>query len=128
MEIPRKNWLEWSVFVLGLLSIGAVVGYLANDAFDAPRTGAQVVVRLGEPEQREAQSYVPITLTNLGGQAAAGVMVEVLMERGGVVVDRAQFAVDLLPRQSTRSGWAVFDSAPTAGVRARTGGVAFREP
>lgn len=128
MKIPRKNWLEWSVFAVGLLCIGLVVGYLVRDAASEAGTPAQVVVRLGDAEQRGGRRYVPVTLVNSGGDAAAGVEVEVVLERGDRIVERARLLFDLVPREATREGWVAFDSAAAPGERIRTGGVAFGEP
>ena len=70
MRLPSKNWLEWSVFAIGLVCIGAVVGYLANDALRSSRSDASVVVRLGAAEDRGGRRYVPVTLVNSGGSHA----------------------------------------------------------
>lgn len=128
MKIPDKNWLEWSVFAVGLLCIGLVVGYLVRDAASEAGTPAQVVVRLGEAEERGGRRYVPVTLVNSGGDAAAGVEVEVVLERGDRIVERARLLFDLVPRDASREGWVAFDSAAAPGERIRTGGVAFGEP
>ena len=125
MRVPSKNWLEWSVFAIGLLCIGAVVAYLAFDAMRPSRSPAEVIVRLGPVETRAGRGYVPVTVVNSGGDAASGIVVELLLDRGDRVVDRAQFVVDLLPRDATREGWASFDSAAGTGDRIRIGGIAF---
>jgi uncharacterized protein (TIGR02588 family) len=128
MRLPEKNWLEWVVFAIGVLCIGAVISLLARDALRSPGAEASVVVRFGEMERRAGHQYVPITVVNSGGQAATGVQVEVLLDRDGQVVDRARFVVDLIPRNARREGWVAFDSAAAPGVRVRTGGVAFEAP
>lgn len=128
MKLPAKNWLEWSVFAVGLLCIGLVIGYLVREAVSQSGTPAHIVVRLGEAEQRGGRRYVPVTLVNSGGDAAEGVQVEVVLERGDRIVERARLLFDLVPRDASREGWVVFDSAATPGERIRTGGVAFGEP
>ena len=128
MRVPRKNWLEWTVFAIGLLCIGAVVAYLANDALRSSHSAASVIVRLGAMEARDGRRYVPVTLVNSGGEAAAGVQVEVFLERGTRVVESARFVVDLLPPDARREGWVAFDSAAAAGDRVRAGAVAFGTP
>lgn len=128
MRVPSKNWLEWSVFVVGLLCVGAVVGYLVKEATREPGPAAHIVVRLGAAEERGGRRYVPVTLVNSGEDAVAGVHVEVLLERGRQVVERARLLVDLVPRHASREGWVAFDSAGAPGERIRTGGVAFGKP
>ena len=127
MRIPEKNWLEWTVFVVGLVCIGVVVAFLARGALRSDSDAADVIVRLGRTEQRDGRRYVPVTLVNSGGKAAEAVRVEVVLERGGSVVERAALLVDLLPRNATRDGWVAFDSIGAPGDRIRAGGVAFRE-
>ncbi len=128
MRVPSKNWLEWTVFAVGLVCIGAVIAHLATDTLRSSRADASVIVRLGPTEARDGRRYVPVTLVNSGGKAAAGIDVEVLLERGTQVVERARFVVDLLPPEGTREGWVAFDSAGAAGDRIRTGAVAFGTP
>ena len=128
MRIPQKNWLEWMVFAIGLILIGSVVTYLGKDALRSSQPDAHVVVRLGATEARGGHRYVPITLVNSGGRAAAGVHVEVLLERGNDVVERARFVVDLIPRGASREGWVAFDSPAAPGDRIRAGSVAFEAP
>ena len=128
MRIPDKNWLEWMVFAIGVLCIGVVVTFLGKDALVSSRAKAHIVVRLGQSEERAGHRYVPVTLVNSGGEAAAGVQVEVLLERGTEVIERARFVVDLIPRDATREGWVAFDSVAAPGDRIRAGGVAFGTP
>ncbi len=128
MRVPEKNWLEWAVFALGILCIGAVVAFLAKDALQSAHAPAHVVVRLGQTEERAGQRHVPVTLLNSGGEAAAGVQVEVLLERDSEIVERARFVMDLIPRGATREGWVAFESPVAPGDRIRTGGVAFGGP
>ena len=128
MRVPVKNWLEWTVFVIGLFCIGAVVAYLAADALRSAHGGAEVIVRLGEPERRDGRRYVPVTVVNSGGTAADAVQVEVVLERGERLVERAVLLVDLIPRNASREGWVAFDSAAVPGDRIRAGGVAFGQP
>jgi uncharacterized protein (TIGR02588 family) len=111
MKLPQKNWLEWSVFAVGLLLVAGVIGYLVYDAATLGDAPPSMVVRLGAPEQRSNMYAIPVAVTNQGDQTAEGVVVEVLLERGEEQ-EQAQFEIAFVPRRSTRTGWVVFRTDP----------------
>ncbi|HEX5708519.1 MAG TPA: hypothetical protein VFX96_14545 [Pyrinomonadaceae bacterium] len=107
----EKNWLEWTVFGLGLLLVTGTLGFLV---YDGARLGGEppsIEVKLGTPERRAHNYVVPVTVTNHGDETAEGVVVEVSME--GVEGERGEFVVAFLPRRSTREGWVAFRTDPT---------------
>lgn len=129
MALPRKNWLEWTVFAGGLALLVAVVGFLVVEAVAAEGRPATLSVELGEATRRAvepAQVVVPVTVRNDGDRAAEGVLVEV--ERGtGEAALRGQVEIDDVPRMSSRTAVVTFPPGPGAGeLRARI--VGYSEP
>jgi uncharacterized protein (TIGR02588 family) len=111
MNLPQKNWLEWSVFAVGLLLVASVVAYLAYDAATLGDSPPRMQVQLGAPEQRDGAYAVPVSVTNHGDQTAEGVLVEVVLERGQEQ-EQTQFEIAFVPRGSTRRGWVMFQTDP----------------
>lgn len=114
-----KNWLEWTVFGVGLALIICVAAYLVYDGMRAEESAPLIEIRLGEPEQRGAEYVVPVVVSNRGNLTAEGVQVEVTLEgaggaggAGGAETERGEFTIAFLPRRATRSGWVAFRTDP----------------
>ena len=110
----EKNWLEWSVFGVGLVLVVGTLGFLFYDGVRARDAEPDVRIRLGTPEQRGGQFVVPVVVTNEGGATAEGVQVEVILEQNGEERERGEFGVAFLPRRSTREGFVSFRTDPHA--------------
>ena len=110
----RKNWLEWTVFGLGLALVTGTLGFLIYDGTTARGRPPSIEVRLGEPHPTDHNFIVPVTLFNHGDETAEGVTVEVTLEAQGEP-ERAEFSVAFLPRRATREGWVAFRTDPRTG-------------
>src|SRR3954471_25029420 len=109
MNIPQKNWLEWTVFIIGLALVSSVFGYLVYDAItlgDAPPT---IAIQIGQPEQQGQHIAVSVAVTNRGDRPAEDVLVEVSYE-GEQEPQQSQFQIAFLPRSATSEGWVSFQT------------------
>jgi uncharacterized protein (TIGR02588 family) len=127
MKLPEKNWLEWSVFAVGLLLVVGVIVYLAYDAVTLGDRPPSIEVQLGEPEQRANAYAIPVSVTNLGDQTAEGVLIEVVLERG-TDREQAQFEIAFVPRYSTRQGWVMFQTDPRSADQVASYVLGFESP
>lgn len=111
MTMPRKNWLEWTVFGVGLTLLLAVVGFLLVETFVVAGHPAALSVELAAPRAPEgvepAHVVVPVTVRNAGARAAEAVVVEVERVRGDAV-ERGQVEFTDVPRLSSRTGLVTF--------------------
>ncbi len=115
----EKNWLEWVVFGVGLLLVCGVLGFLAYDGATTGGAPAEFRIETGRPERRGDGFHVPLRLTNVGGETAEGVHVEVVLEAAGRA-ERGEFVVAFLPRGGTREASVTFHTDPAGGsLRAR---------
>lgn len=121
MSKLQKNWLEWSVFVVGLALVLSVLGYLAYVGATMGDDPPSIEVRLGTPEQRTHNFIVPVTVTNHGDETAEGITIEVSLENaggdsgsggGGGEPVRGELSIAFLPRRATREGWVTFQQDP----------------
>lgn len=120
MKKIRKNWLEWSVFAVGLILVFCTLGYLTYAGASMGHEPPSLEVRLGEPEKRESNFIVPVTVINHGDETAAGVRIEVVMESGGDEKARGELDLPFLPRHAIREGWVTFEQDPrSAQLKAR---------
>lgn len=114
----QKNWLEWSVFVIGLVLVLGTVGFLGWDAATSKGAPPDLVATLGTPRRvassRGDQYVVPVKIVNRGEQTAEGVQIEVTLKSPGAETETAGFDVPFLPRQSSREGEVVFPTDPSS--------------
>lgn len=133
MNIPRKNWLEWSVFTAGLLLLLCTTGYLGYEALVHGRESAVLSVTLGEPWSPDTDppsTVVPVIVRNDGGHTAVDVTVEVVLANDANAsepAERRQLVFAFVPRHSSRSGALIFHQPPPReALRARVLG--YLEP
>ena len=120
MKKMQKNWLEWIVFVVGLILVSYTLGYLIYAGASMGREPPSIEVRLGKPEQRQFNFVVPVKVINHGDETAEGVRVEVVMETGGEEKARGELDLTFLPGHATREGWVTFEQDPrTSQLKAR---------
>ena len=121
-----KNALEWTVFAVSCLLVLATISILIVDTTKAGKAPAKITVQQGQPYQENGSLWIPVAVTNTGGQAAVNVEIEALRpsESGET---KANFTVDHLPRGATRGGHVSFPgSNPIPGVNIRVSG--FQDP
>jgi uncharacterized protein (TIGR02588 family) len=110
----EKNWLEWTMFAIGLALILGALGYLGHDALTMRDEPPHLVIELGAPAPRRHAFLVPVAVTNHGDATAEDVRIEVVLEAGGVR-ERGEIDMAFLPRAATRRGWVTFHRDPGAG-------------
>lgn len=111
----KKNVVEWSVFAVSLILIGATVAILVVEAVRGSNEPTDVRVQLGTPIQRAEGWAVPVTIRNEGDETGENVHVEVALQRDNRDVEVAEVTVAFLPRKSAREAWALFRENPASG-------------
>ena len=102
----KKNALEWIVFAFGVVAILVVVLGLVRDA-QAPKGPPDLRVEIGKTRLVGDLWIVPVTVRNLGGEAAQGVAI-----RAEAGEQTAEFDLEYVPRESERRGDLFFREAP----------------
>ncbi len=115
MRTPQKNALEWLVFAVSLVLVFGTLGYLIFSAATYKKSPPVLLITLGKVQPAAAQFRVPITISNDGGQTAAGVQIEVTLNEGQPDEEKANFTSTYLPRHSQRDGAVLFKSDPRKG-------------
>ena len=114
MKKTKKNWFEWVVFGLGLILVSVTLSYLLYAGATMGHEAPSIEVRLGTPERGQFNFLVPVEVINHGDETAEGVRIEVVIENGGALKERAELEVAFLPRHATREGWVTFNQDPGA--------------
>jgi len=115
MSKLQKNWVEWTVFAVGLVLVASALSYLVYDGATMGSDPPSLEVRLGTPEQRAYNFIVPVTVTNHGDETAEGITIEVSLENaGGGEPVRGELTIGFLPRRAVREGFVTFDQDPRA--------------
>ena len=124
----RKNWLEWSVFIVSAAILVFVFGFLIYDAAIRGGDPAEIVVELGVPESHDGYFALPLTVRNLGGESVEDVQLSFSLIRGQESVETASVTMPVLPRESSRNAWAVFTTDPATASEIQTQIVSYRAP
>lgn len=127
MAKPEKNWLEWTVFAVGLVLVLGTLGFLVRESLGAAGGTPEVVARLGPPKASAGGYMVPVEVANLGKGTAEDVKVTVVLEPPEGEPEEAELDIAFLPRDSRRNGWVTFRSDPSRGTL-RLGPMAFEVP
>jgi uncharacterized protein (TIGR02588 family) len=128
MSLPRKNWLEWTVFAIGVLLVLTTIGLLVWDSARTAGGPADVTVDVGAARAGAQRHFIPVTVRNQGDGAAEGVQVEVVLEREGAELERATLVIPFLPRGAQRNGWVSFGVAPLETDRVTVRALGFERP
>lgn len=108
----RKNWFEWLVFVVGLLLMLNIIGYLIYQAYTRkPASPDLVAENFPDPGEHAPYRY-RIVLHNKGGETAEQVKLKVETQTGGEAVESADIDFPFAPQESKREGWVNFDKDP----------------
>ena len=110
-----KNWLEWTVFGVGLALIALVIGFLIFESATIGDALPDIQLVTGTPEARSGYFAVPLEVTNKGDQTAEGVHIEVVLRSGGKE-ERADLEIAFLPRRGAREAWVTFKTDPRQGI------------
>jgi uncharacterized protein (TIGR02588 family) len=116
----RKNWLEWTVFGLGVVLIVATVGYLGLQTARPAPTGPMLSVTFGSPEPGAVGYAVPVEIRNASAGAAEDVTIETVldMHQGGLAAETARITVGYIPGYGRRTARLEFRRDPREGTLA----------
>lgn len=124
----KKNWLEWTVFAVGLGLVLAVLGYLVYKTVTHTSGPPELYVEyFPEPGRYEPNRY-HVILHNKGYETAESITVELSLYKNGQEPEKAQLDFDYCPRESTREGWVSFSSPPGRSDTIRTRIMAYERP
>ena len=97
MPRPTKNWLEWSVFAVGLVLVVGTLGFLVRESLVAIGRPPEVITRLGPPKAAAGGYMVPVEVANLGKGTAEDVQVPIVLELPDGEREEAALDIAFLP-------------------------------
>lgn len=115
----KRNWLELTILIMGIILVSMTMVILAHDMITARETPPDIVVSLGKVDRGTQYYALHVSAKNNGTQTAQDVTIEVSVGKGdGREASRLEFPY--LPGRSTVNGWVTFGRDPSKG------GVEFR--
>ncbi len=124
----KKNWLEWTVFAVGLGLTLVILGYLVYKTVTHNSGPPELYVEYyAEPGRYEPHRY-HVVLHNEGNETAESVTVEISLEKNGETLETAELGVDYCPRESIREGWVSFTTNPAEADTVRARVVSYAKP
>jgi len=123
-----KNWLEWAVFAVGALLVGAVLAFLIYDGATLGDAPPDVEARTGDVRPSAHGFVVPVTIKNHGDLTAEGVTVEVTVKNADGMEEKGEFQVAFLPRRSVREGYVTFHADPRGGAQVEARVLGYEKP
>jgi uncharacterized protein (TIGR02588 family) len=116
-ERSGRSVAEWTTLVIGAVLILALVGlvtYLYVSGDNRPPVVEATPLAL-EIRREEGAYYVPIEVTNQGGETAQDVLIQAELSTGEGAPEVTEFTVDFLAGGESAEGTVVFSTDPSAG-------------
>jgi uncharacterized protein (TIGR02588 family) len=111
----QKNWLEWSVFTVGLVFVLGIVAYLVYDSLTSSGLEPAITVEVGKIRRTAGGWAVRVEAENSGGVTAEDLRIAVVLEANGREQERVELDLPFVPRHSRRGGWVEFRHDPSVG-------------
>lgn len=124
----EKNLLEWTVFTVSLLFVLSILGYLGYKTFTHRTTPPEIELTF-KPSPSEATPYrYHVEVENTGGSTAEEVKIELVLEKGEEMIEKAELIISFVPQQSKREGWLNFSKNPKMADTVFSRVVSFKKP
>lgn len=107
----KRNWLEHTMLVFGVVLTLIVFGVLSYDFFMGQNSPADIVLSVDRIEPRENHYAVHVVATNRGSESAQDLIIEIKLVMDAVV-ERAELRFPYLPGGSEVKGWTTFTKNP----------------
>lgn len=114
--------LEWIVAALGAVIVAAALTFLIYEGAAGDRSAPDIKVEIKDIAAVRNGYRVRFAAMNQGGEAAANIVIEGELAKGGTSVETSESSIDYLPSHSERSGGLFFNRDPRSfdlQVRAR---------
>lgn len=108
-DIPRWSWIAAGV---GLALVLGSAGFMFYQGFTGDSSPPDLVIETGKVIPRGDRYLVPITVTNRGESAAAGLVLEGVLKAGGETIETSGITIDYVPSSSERKAGLFFSMDP----------------
>lgn len=119
---------EWVIGGISAVLILMLVFYLGYHATTTQGRAPDFVATVGKLGKAGELFHVDVTVTNAGGETAAGVVLQATLEAEGETVETVQIQFDYLPAGSTRRGAFMFRNDPSRADDLRLEVLGYTDP
>ncbi|MEH6681492.1 MAG: hypothetical protein V7724_13160 [Sediminicola sp.] len=109
----KRNWLETTVLIIGLVLVCFIIGFLAYSALTSQETMPEIKITQQKTEKVDGYYGVLIQAENLGSQTVEDLTIEAVLENGPTK-EVSEMRFPFLPGKSSVKGWATFKEDPGA--------------
>jgi len=124
----EKNLLEWMVFALSLLMVLGILGYLVYQVAVYEEGSPDLAITYVQDPAEHAPHRYLLRIKNDGQETAEEVKVEMVLQRAGEELERAELSLPYLPKQSAREGWVIFTQDPAVADTLYARVVSYKRP
>jgi uncharacterized protein (TIGR02588 family) len=113
---PSTSRWEWVAAGLGLIIVGAIIGYLIYFGMSEHGKVPVIEVQVIEIHPTPAGYVVRFNTLNRGGVTAAGLRIRGELRRGETVLEETETELDYVPPHSERKASLIFQADPGSGT------------
>lgn len=106
----KSNGLEKTIFILGIIILTSLVGYLSYQWSTKISGSPSLEVEAFYDSSFDLHTY-EITITNKGNETAKAVNVQFDLYQNGEVSKSGVLEVDYIPKHSEEKGWVSFSNS-----------------
>ena len=123
-----KNFLEWTVFAIGLFILSTILAYLIYKTYTHEEQPADIKVEYTlQPAQHSPFRFL-LTATNTGGETAENVIIEMELQSADTTLEKSELNFHFIPQSSKREGFIIFKSNPADADSVTARVVSFNKP
>ena len=123
----QLNNLEKSTFVIGLLVLFTLIGYLSYNWSTKVNEPPQLEISMSRDQVLPGNTY-RIEVRNEGKETATSVKIKLDLYRSGEKMETAVLEIDYVPVHSKETGWISFSGKPTASDSVSVSTISYLRP
>jgi uncharacterized protein (TIGR02588 family) len=103
---------SWLVAAVGMVLVVSSAGFMLYQSFAGDSSPPDLVIEIDTIAPRDVGYLVQIRVTNRGGSAAAGLIVEGALKQRSATVEASVIAMAYVPSRSQRKAGLIFSRDP----------------
>ncbi|MBD1827020.1 TIGR02588 family protein [Microcoleus vaginatus GB1-A2] len=112
----KRTFAEWVTFAIASFILATLVGLVLYNWVTKKQEPPVISVTRNAPiRETQGHFYVPFTVTNTGGEAAASVQIIAELRVNGEVLESGDQQIDFLSSGETQEGAFIFSRDPSQG-------------
>lgn len=124
----KKNFLEWTVFAVSLLMVAGILIYLGYKTYTHQPSPPNIQVEYRPNPTRLTPYRYHLIVNNTGGETAEEVIIELVLKKDTIIMEKAEMNLPFVPQSSKREGWINFTMDPNEADTVVARVMSFKKP